>query len=203
MKKIAKLGLNVLVLALAGLLALTGCSAKSAGELTQTILQAVTLPESYSIAYEVTDAAGGIRTVKKTVDAAGNVYFADGEQELLFLRQQDGTYLDAEGTRHTAQAVDEATAAFADCAERSRQQFMPGMEQGDDQQALGRSCRTYRVQVGTESTGIRYTLIVDAETGVCMGWQESAEAMGHALDASGETFTCTEFVTDAVPALAQ
>ncbi len=89
MKKIAKLGLNVLVLALAGLLALTGCSAKSAGELTQTILQAVTLPDSYSIAYEVTDAAGGIRTVKKAVDAAGNVYFADGEQELLFLRQQE------------------------------------------------------------------------------------------------------------------
>ena len=115
MKKIAKLGLNVLVLALAGLLALTGCSAKSVGELTQTILQAVTLPESYSIAYEVTDAEGSIRTVKKTVDAAGNVYFADGEQELLFLRQQDGTYLDAEGARHTAQAVDEATAAFADC----------------------------------------------------------------------------------------
>ena len=89
MKKIAKLGLNVLVLALAGLLALTGCSAKSVGELTQTILQAVTLPESYSIAYEVTDAEGSIRTVKKTVDAAGNVYFADGEQELLFLRQQE------------------------------------------------------------------------------------------------------------------
>ena len=184
MKKIAKLGLNVLVLALAGLLALTGCSAKSVGELTQTILQAVTLPESYSIAYEVTDAEGSIRTVKKTVDAAGNVYFADGEQELLFLRQQDGTDLDAEGARHTAQAVDEATAAFADCAERSRQQFMPGMEQGDDQQVLGRSCRTYHVQVGTESTGIRYTLIVDAETGVCMGWQESAETMGHALDAA-------------------
>lgn len=201
------------IAALAMVLGLTGCSTNFSGnDIAKTIDESVTIPAQYSITYEVESASGAIRTVQKIVDGEGNTYFRNGAEELLFLREE-GLYAlyqkDANGAFtakdssavYNSAYVDTSTAAFQACAERSKKQFLPGMDQSGEKEVLGRTCLVYSVGIGVKDTGVAYSVLVDKETGICMGWGETKAVFGHDVGFDGEIFTCTEFLTDDIPSL--
>lgn len=197
----------------AALLGLAGCGANFwDNDIAQTVESSVTIPEQYSITYEVETAVGEIRTVKKIRDGEGNIYFQSGDEDHLFIRDGDlyalyekdstGEYV-ARGLQaaYNETYVDSVSAEFLTYAERSKQQFVPGMQESGEEEVLGRPCLVYGVTVGAENTGVTYSFFVDKETGICMGWDESKRVSGQDLGADGEVFSCTEFITKDVSSL--
>ncbi|MGM9602944.1 MAG: hypothetical protein ACI3W5_15340 [Faecousia sp.] len=215
MKKFIKgiLFLLVITSVLAVAFGLTGCSAGFSGnDIAKTINESVTMPEQYSITYEVESASGEIHTVQKMVDSEGNTYFKDGAEELLFIKEEnnyalyqkdaDGCFTTKDGSAvYNSTYVKTSTAAFLTYAERSKKQFIPGMNESGEKEVLGRTCLVYSVGVGAEDTGVTYSVLVDKETGICMGWEEAKAIFGHDVGIDGENFTCTEFLTEDIPSL--
>lgn len=190
------------------LLGLTGCD----GNIAKKVNESVTIPDQYSITYEVETPVGKIKTVQKVQDSDGNVFFRSGAEELLFIKDGNlyalyekdasGQYV-ARGMQaaYNAAYVDSVTAEFLNYTDRSKQKFLPGMKENGEQEILGRTCLTYSIAVGTESTGVTYSFYVDKETGICMGWDENKLASGYDLGVDGEVFCCTEFTVEDIPSL--
>lgn len=210
--KIATKKIAFLLLTLTFVFSLCACSLQSLPEnLTQTILASVELPPQYSITYEVTSENGEITNVQRIVDESGNIYFRNGSKELLFIREgkqfslympnDSGVFTVQNDTKYTSAYVDTATTSFDTYANFSRKQFTPGMQSGGEQIIAGRGSQAYSVSIGTAGTGVQYILQVDKETGVCLGWQEEKQVAGHSVQADGETFICTEFLTEQIPEL--
>lgn len=170
------------------------------------------LPEQYSITYEIESSEGVIRTIKKMKDADGNIYFRSGEDELLFLVDGDNFILyrpdekggfsaDDQDALYNDTYVETATEEFMEYAGKSQKQFIPGMESTDEQMISGRDCDVYRIETGAGNFLVTYQFYVDEETGICLGWEEGKEISGHELEADGEVFRCTEFLTENIPSL--
>lgn len=183
-------------------------------DIVDTVNTSVTIPEQYSISYEIQDATGVVRTMTKTVDADGNVYFAYGEVEKLFIKDGELYQLYQKNVNGEYQAtgvqaaynqtfVDSETADFLAFAEQSKKQFIPGIESTGEKEMAGRTCYVYGVTLGNENNGVSYSFYVDKETGICLGFESSKAAAGVDLGIDGQVFTCTEFITDDVPALTE
>lgn len=182
--------------------------------IADTINTSVTIPEQYSISYEIEDATGVVRTMTKTVDADGNVYFSYGEKEKLFIKDGDLYQLYQKDSNEEYKAtgaqaaynqtfVDSETADFLTYAEQSKKQFIPGIKSNGEQEVVGRTCYVYGVALGSEKTGVSYSFYVDKETGICLGFESGKSAAGVDLGIDGAIFTCTEFITENIPSLAE
>lgn len=187
----------------------TGSSTKNGMD---SVYNLIRLPEQYSITYEIETTEGIIHTVQKTKDADGNIYFRSSEDELLFLAdgndyilyQPDGRgsfSADNRDTLYNTDYVESATEKFMEYAEKSRKQFIPGMETTEEQIVSGRECAVYTVKTGAVNFSVTYQLYVDKETGICLGWEEEKAIGGYKLEADGEVFRCTEFLTEYIPSL--
>lgn len=203
---------TIILFALVGatLLLFAGCGIDwpSADEIDNS----VTLPEQYSITYEVETPEGVIRTIKKTVDADGNVYFKSGDIEKLFVKDgnlyalytkdADGNFTALDTSNAYNQSyVDTETAGFMTYAEQSKKQFIPGMESSGEEVRLERTCLVYTIKLGGDNTGISYSFYVDKDTGICLGFESDKHIAGSDLGADGEVFRCTEFVTENIESL--
>ena len=201
------------MLAGVAILSLAGCSTEDwSDSIGQTINDSITLPETYSITYEVESAIGEIHTVAKLRDADGNIYFRSGNEEMLFVadgsnyvlyeRTSDGSFVASDSDAvYNETYVDSVTEEFLQYVEKSKDQFIPGMEESSSQEMLGRTCLAYSVKVGTDSTAVTYTLLVDEETGICLSWEENKQIAWHDLPADSDTFHCVEFIITDVPNL--
>lgn len=206
MKKISKIASALLTGIV--LLGIAGCHSAIAN----TVNASVSLPEQYSITYEVETATGEVRTVRKIRDADSNVYFQSGNEEMLFIKDGDlyalyekgssGEYV-ARGIQaaYNEAYVDSVSVEFLGYAEKSKEQFIPGMESIGLEEVLGRACEVYGVKLGNDDTGISYSFYVDKETGICLGFASRKSAVGIDLGIDGEIFTCTEFVVGNIPSL--
>lgn len=190
------------------LLLFASCDLPNAGEIDGS----VTLPEQYSITYELETPEGVVTTVKKAVDAEGNVYFKSGDIEKLFIK--DGKlyklYTKDEGGNFTVldtsasynqTYVDNETAEFMTYAEQSKKQFIPGVKSGAEQELLGRTCLVYTIKLGGDNTNLSYFFYVDKETGICLGFESDKQIAGAELGADGQVFHCTEFLTEDIEPL--
>lgn len=194
------------------LFGMAGCSADFGNnDIAQKVDGSVSFPAQYSIAYEVKTSDGEIRTVKKSVDSEGNIYFCSDSEETLFIKdgkhyalyqKQSGIFTANENSAvYDSIYVDAATSELLTYAERSKQQFLPGMKDNGEKEVLNRTCLVYSVGVGYGDTGITYSVLIDKETGICLGWDETKEIFGNNERADGEIFICTEFITENVPTL--
>ena len=212
------------------LISLAGCSAlQTDGSTASSSLQSETangsteievnssytsihFPQQYSITYEIESPEGRIYTIQKTKDGNGNIYFHSDEEELLFLADGDNyiLYRSDENGKFSADDpdalyndtyVETATEKFMEYAGKSQTQFIPGMESTDEQTISGRDCDVYRIETGAGNFSVTYQFYVDNETGICLGWEEGKEISGYELEADGEVFRCTEFLTENIPSL--
>ena len=197
----------VLVLVGAALASFVGCNLPSVSD----VVDMVTYPEQYSIAYEVESKDGTVTTVQKIVDGEGNVYFKSGTTELLYIKDgnQYTEYVknassDFEknaGNTYVQTYVAQMTKQFSDYAEMSRNQMMPTAKKSGTTEVLGRKCFVYTITVGGDKTGVHYSYYVDSDTGICLGYESGMSAVGFDLGADGDVFRCTEFVTENVVSL--
>lgn len=183
-----------------------GCSV-SENDIAETVNNSVMIPEQYSIAYEIESANGITHTVKKVKNSEGNIYFQSGNEEILFIAENDHYVLyekDAEGhftasdnsSMYNDTYVNAETVEFLKYAEQSKDQFIPGIECNGEKEILGRDCLSYSVKIGTNNTAVTYSFLVDQETGICMEWREEKQIGGIEKSADSDLFTCTGFVTE-------
>lgn len=175
-------------------------------DIAESINNSVVYPESYSITYEITSADGVITTVTKTVDANGNVYINNANEEKLYIKENNTYYLykkDENGIfttlgyiKYTKEAVDKATADITKYSEESKNQFVPTAKLDGESTVAGRRCNIYKLGVGGDNNNAYYYYHIDAETGICLELEVSMTALGSSVEYDGETFICTEFITD-------
>ena len=113
---------------------------KHAYSVAQKVEETVTMPEQYSISYEVQEPGEEMITlVTKACDAEGNIYFSDGQKEILFLNDEgryrlyekspQGNFSEStSGKLYTDDYVKTETAKFDECANQSEQQTAPNFE---------------------------------------------------------------------------
>ncbi len=208
MKKI----ITLIASALLAVIMISGLCSCGLLDKADAISKAVTYPEQYSITYDIENTDGVHTTIKKTVDAEGNVYFLSADSEMLFIKNgntytlyeknTEGVFV-ASGTTETYNAtyVKNATAKFSEYAEQSKNQFMPTAKNKGEQTILDRACSVYEVKLGGENNGIKYSYYVDNETGICLGFESGKSIAGFDLGADDEIFTCTEFIISDVASL--
>lgn len=201
------------ILMLTMLLGLSACGNNIFdNNIADEINTSVTIPNQYSISYKIEDATGVVRTMTKTVDADGNVYFSydkieqlfikEGELYQLYQKDSNGEYKATDTQAAYNQTfVDSETSDFLEFAQQSKKQFIPGIKSNGEQDVVGRTCYVYSVALGSEKNGISYSFYVDKETGICLGFESGKTAAGVDLGIDGEIFTCTEFATEDVPSL--
>ena len=214
MKKIEK-KLLVIGWAVGMILSMSACASVSgiqehADQVAEEKENLVTEPEEYSITYEVQEPEDGtITLVTKTCDAEGNIYYSNGERELLFLNEQgryklyersgeDDFTESAVGKLYTSDYIEGETGEFNECAEQTEKQSAPGFSETDETSIAGRTCRVFENTMGVAGMNVTYVLTVDKETGVCMGWDEVSETGSFDAETSEELFSCTEFITEDV-----
>lgn len=203
---------RIISIIISSILAVTALTLSSCNTLTE-LKDAVTYPESYSITYEVTSAEGIINTVTKTVDEQGNVYIRTSDKEQLYLvendsytlyeKNEEGTFKAVGNEKYTKKSVNEATDQISAYAEESKKQFMPTAKKEGDKELAGRSCHVFGLGVGNEDNGAYYYYYVDSETGICLGMEVRQTALGQELEYTGESFVCTEFVTESIEDLSR
>lgn len=202
----------VVCLAVLSLLGFTSAVLAEETESASYHFSTATLPEQYSIAYEREISPGMTETVQKTVDALGNVYFKSGVIEMLFIKQESRytLYTRNYGNQfvaynntpvYTADYIASVTAEFTAYAECSHKRMISGMKELESQQMLGRECNVYGVDLGLEQMGLRYTLVVDKGTGICLAWNEIPTLSGEEVESVVRGYKCVEFLTDNIPSL--
>ena len=200
MKKLV--ALFTCAIALIATLAFSSCS------IMKNLENAVIYPESYSITYEVTTAEGIVKSLTKTVDANGNVYTNNGENEQLFINQngtytlyernETGAFVINESQKYTKKVVDEKTADINKYSEESKKQFMPTAKLSGSDFVLGRECDVYKIGVGGKNNSAYYYYYADKLTGICLKLDVKHTALGQEVPHNTEVFVCTFFCTENV-----
>ena len=211
MKKIIKIGaLTFCGAALA--LSMTACGSLggSVAGSTGNRDAAVALPAQYSITYEVQKPGeDAITLVTKAQDGEGNVYYASGSTEQLFLndggryqlyeKDADGNFSESSsGKLYTADYIKTATADFTACAQPDVNANTPGFDETEGTTVAGRTCTVYENKIGVAGMNTTYVLQLDQETGVCLGYNELTDTGIFTSEPGKAVFSCTEFLTEDV-----
>lgn len=169
----------------------------------------VTMPAQYSITYEVQNPDHAVTLVTKSCDAKGNIYFSNGEKEMLFIKNSgeyslyekgsDGNFVKAPGGKlYTSDYINTAAADFTECVDQAEMQFTPGFEEAEETMLLGRTCRNFKNKIGVSGMNTTYVLQIDKESGICLGYNEVSDTGIFTSEPSETVFSCTEFITNDV-----
>lgn len=200
MKKIA-------LIVLVAILALTVVGFASCG-IIEKVENAVIYPDTYSITYEITTADGLIYTLTKSVDENGNLYFKSIDTEKLFInnagtytlyeKNESGDFAAKDGAKYTRKAAEAEISAFDEYSHRSTDQLIPTAAKSGTATVAGRSADVYKIGVNLLAVSFYHVYNIDTETGVCLGISVDNTVFGNAVEADGESFICTEFITESV-----
>lgn len=197
LKKLIALSVSLVIL----MLTFVGCGATSA----EDVINSVTMPTTYSIEYEI-ESEGIIKTMKKTVDEEGNIYFLSNETEVLFIkkgsnyslyeRNEEGVFSESNKTQsYNLSYINEYTSEFTEYAEYTKKQFLPTAKNKGTVTYADRECVVYEINVGFSGTGVTYEIYSDSSTGICMYYNSHMSAFGINLPSDDISFKCTSFET--------
>jgi len=192
------------------MLALNGCSKAEIEAIAAKSMeysQAVSLPEQYSITYEIMNTDGIINKMTKAKDSAGNIYYRTKDKEKLFVKISDNVYhlyekdeagifkLTSDWDGYTAAYIHEETKGFLHYVEASSKKSLPTIANIGESEVLGRSCDRYEITTGAGNYVVKYTLQVDSETGICMSWEKNS-TVDDIHVGQEEEFQCITFQVD-------
>lgn len=96
---------------------------------------------------------------------------------------------------YTAVYVKEDTKPFMEYAEISKKQSAPTVSNTGEGEVAGRTCDGYEIKTGAGDLIKTYTVQVDKETGICLGWQTSSKI--NTINTGEDiSFTCVDFQTE-------
>ncbi len=138
----------------------------------------VSMPDTYSVAYHRLDKKKNEVTTLLERDADGNIHYLDGEEELVFVKTEEGFYMypvladgagfgEGDGVLLSARSVREKTAPFWNCADQTFIKWL-GAERTEETEYLGRSCGLYHAEPGTITFTYQCDMVIDDETGICL-----------------------------------
>ena len=138
----------------------------------------VTMPDTYSIAYQRLDKKKKEITTILERDENGNIHYVDGKNEMVFVKTDEGFRMypvqadqdgfgEWDGVLLSARSVREKTAPFWDCADQTFIKWL-GAEFTEETEYLGRPCGLYHAQPGTITFTYQCDMVIDNETGVCL-----------------------------------
>ena len=147
-------------------------------EFTMELPDPVSMPDTYSVAYHRLDKKKNEVTTLLERDADGNIHYLDGEEELVFVKTEDGFYMypvladgagfgEGDGVLLSARSVREKTAPFWNCADQTFIKWL-GAERTEETEYLGRSCGLYHAEPGTITFTYQCDMVIDDETGICL-----------------------------------
>lgn len=211
MKQVKALALTAAIAAVA--FAVSACG--SAGGSADRVFGDTYTPEfpaEYSITYSVQYPQGNTVEISKTQDLQGNIRYVSGDIDTLFIASgkgqwqrykpdSNGAYVSSDSKSYSKDQISNITKDFDTYAKMSTQQNMPGTKQQGSVTVLGRTAALFSNGVGTSKTGVTYTLTVDDETGLCIGWIESKMVDGKAQQPDAEVFHATKFFSGNISSL--
>ena len=138
----------------------------------------VRMPDTYSVSYNRRDKKKNEIITLLERDADGNIHYADGESEMVFVRTDDGFRMypvladqagfgEWDGVLLSARSVREKTSPFWDCADQTFIKWL-GVERTEDTEYLGRPCGLYHGEPGAITFTYKCDLVIDDETGICL-----------------------------------
>ena len=180
----------------------TGCSGQIPTK--SEIDSSVTYPEEYLISYQVETETGVITTLTKGIDASGNIYYKDADDETLYAlhdgkytkysRASDGAILADESQLFTVDYVKTATSAFAEYAGKSTMSFSGSAKSNGTGSVAGRNTNSYLISVSFANFTQEYRFEQDDVTGICLQWVSSKAVGSHDVSETTGDFICTEYI---------
>ena len=169
---------------------------KGAVEFVMPLPGPVSMPETYSISYLRLDKGEEVSTTLAR-DAAGNIYFSDGDSEQVFVRGEDGyrmfpysaetgSFGEWDGIVLSARSVREKTSPFWNCADQTFIKWL-GTDFVESTEFLDRPCGLYHAEPGTLTFTYKCDLILDDETGICLCYAADELLKGAKFSSTEET----------------
>ena len=151
----------------------------------------VRMPAAYSVAYRRRNEKKQEVITQLERDEAGNIHYLDAGKEEVFVRTEGGFrrypvqagekgFGSWDGVLLSARAVRQQTDRFWKCADQTFIRWL-GAERKGDTEFLGRKCGLYHAQPGTITFTYQCDLVMDEETGICLGYSSSGALKGAAF----------------------
>jgi hypothetical protein len=140
----------------------------------------VRMPDAYSVAYHRLDNQKKDVVTLLERDDAGNLHYLDAGKEDVFVRTEDGFrrypvhpeqkgFGKWDGVLLSARGVRRLTDHFWNIADQTFLKWL-GVERKEETEYLGRPCGLYHAQPGTLTFTYQCDMIIDDETGICLGY---------------------------------
>lgn len=149
-------------------------------DFTMDLPDPVRMPAAYSVAYHrLDDHKKDVITLLER-DEEGNLRYLDAGKEEVFVRTEDGFrkypvlaeqkgFGKWDGVLLSARSVRRLTDHFWNIADQRFIKWL-GAELTEETEFLGRECGLYHAQPGTITFTYQCDLIIDDETGICLGY---------------------------------
>ena len=185
----------------------------------------VKMPDTYSVAYHRQDKKKNDVVTILERDAAGNIHFIDGKNELVFVKTGEGFrkypvladqagFGKWDGTLLSARSVREITAPFWNCADQTFIKWL-GTDLTEETKYLERPCGLYHAEPGTITFKYKCDMVIDNESGICLCYTADELLKGadfnitedktieidindHRIGGEEMNFYCTAFETENV-----
>lgn len=172
-----------------------------------TMAGEVSFPSEYMISYDVALEDGSIITISEAKDAAGNVYYQNGDMEAVFVksgssysfyvRDENGVLSEEKNSKYKAEYVEKFTKEFLECAQQNSIMAAGSAKNEGTITITDRTCNYYSVRVGFANFVQSYEYAFDSETGICLAITDQKAISGYVQE--GESgFTCVKFQTSEV-----
>lgn len=160
-------------------------------DFTMDLPDPVRMPAVYSVAYQRPD--GGKKEVLILLerDGDGNIHYLDAGKEDVFVRTAEGFrrypvpagqkgFGQWDGVLLSARSVRRLTDRFWNMADQTFIKWL-GVERVEETEYLGRPCGLYHASPGTITFTYQCDMIIDDETGVCLGYTANELLKGAVL----------------------
>ena len=201
--------------------------AEKAGKIdfTMELPDPVRMPAVYSVAYHRLDDKKNEVVILLERDEKGNIHYLDAGKEEVFVRTEDGFrrvpvrageegFGKWDGVLLSARSVRRLTDRFWNMADQTFLRWL-GAELKEETEFLGRPCGLYHARPGTLTFTYQCDMILDNETGVCLGYTARELLKGAVFDKKEDDririgigdyriggaemdFCCTKFETENV-----
>jgi len=183
----------------------------------------VRMPAAYSVAYHRLDDHKKDVIILLERDEEGNLHYLDAGKEEVFVRTEDGFrkypvlgeqkgFGKWDGVLLSARSVRRLTDHFWNIADQRFIKWL-GAELTEETEYLGRPCGLYHAQPGIITFTYHCDMIIDDETGICLGYTANELLKGAVFGRNGDgririsigdyniggaemNFYCTEFETE-------
>lgn len=196
---------------------------KGTVEFVMEVPDPVRMPETYSVVYHRLDKEKNEVVTLLERDTDGNIHYADGDKEMVFVRTDEGFRMYPvlsdragfgrwDGVLLSARSVRSKTSPFWDCADQTFIKWL-GADLTEETEYLGRPCGLYRTQTDNIVFTYLCDMVIDDETGICLHYTADELLKGASFnitednrveidiedyDIGGEEmeFYCTSFETE-------